>query len=123
MRRAACGGPPCAAAARALTAAYTDRDPHPQLLRFLIATHHGYGRPFYPPQVDPDHHSVHYHGELGDMTDATPYRIGRPESVTARDFHDTVEHYGHYGAAWLEAIVRLADHGASRHIPTTAEGS
>jgi CRISPR-associated endonuclease/helicase Cas3 len=106
----------------ALTASHTSSsDSHPELLRFLIATHHGYGRPFFPPQVDPENASVYYRGELEDMAAHSPYRFGSPAAVTPRDFDATLKRYGWFGAAWLESIVRLADHGASRQIPAAHE--
>lgn len=101
----------------ALASSYIARDGHAELLRFLIAAHHGYARPFFPPQVDPDNASVHYHGELDDMAADSPYRLGSLGAVTPRDFEATVERYGWFGTAWLESILRLADHGASRQIP------
>lgn len=101
----------------ALSVSHTSSDGHPELLRFLIATHHGYGRPLFPPQVDPENASVSYRGELGDMTADSPYRFGSPAAVTPRDFETTVQRYSWFGTAWLESILRLADHGASRQIP------
>jgi CRISPR-associated endonuclease/helicase Cas3 len=98
----------------ALTPSYTARAAHPELLRFLIAAHHGYGRPFFPPQVDPDGVTVRYHGELNEMVADSPYQFGSLGSVTPHDFETTVQRYGWFGTAWLESIIRLADHGASR---------
>ena len=63
----------------ALASSYIAGSGHPELLRFLIAAHHGYARPFFPPQVDPDQASVHYHGELDDMAADSPIDSGRWE--------------------------------------------
>jgi CRISPR-associated endonuclease/helicase Cas3 len=84
------------------------------LTRFLIAAHHGYGRPFFPAQVDTAQLRVDYQGEQGVLGSETPYRVGAPAGATPVDFAAAVRTYGWWGVAWLEAILRLADHGASR---------
>lgn len=93
----------------------------PHLARFLVASHHGYGRPFFPPQIDPDCPPVEYSGELGALTATEPYQGGRISGHTAKDFADAVRDYGWWGLAWLEAVLRLADHGASRAITGQAD--
>jgi len=85
----------------------------PDLVLWLIGTHHGHGRPFFPavewPKVD-EPFSV----DLGDgKCDATPLRLAE---LTARwgDLRgQLVGRYGHWGLARLEAILRLADHRRS----------
>lgn len=88
--------------------------PNPGLTRFLIASHHGYGRPFFPAQIDPDQYQVEYRGEHGALCSESPYRGGAPAGGTPDDFADAIRSFGWWGVAWLEAILRLADHGASR---------
>lgn len=92
--------------------------PHSGLARFLIASHHGYGRPFFPPQIDPAQYRVDYRGEHGMLCSEAPYRGGTPAGDTPDDFADAVRSFGWWGVAWLEAILRLADHGASRLCAT-----
>lgn len=88
----------------------------PELVRFLVAGHHGYGRPFFPPQHDPGAEPVDYVGPPGRFTADQPYRYGGVGSAAAVDFADSVARYGWFGVAWLEAIVRLADHEGSRRV-------
>ncbi len=106
----------------ALAAADIDGDADPELLRFLIAGHHGYGRPFFSPQVDGTAPAVRYTGELGEMTAVVPYTLGSVGSSPPRDFAAAVNRYGWFGTAWLEAILRLADHGASRQVESPSRG-
>ena len=69
-------------------------DPH--LLRWLVATHHGYGRPWWPAPVG-DTNGV----GLARLMD----RLGR--------------RYGWWRLAWFEAILRCADQAVSRSEPTS----
>lgn len=80
------------------------------LLFWLIGTHHGYGRPFFPPCID-DQRSMllEYEGMAAHVGDA-PLRLDqgwfeRAERLTRR--------HGPWELARLEAILRLADHRAS----------
>ena len=90
-------------------------------MRFLVASHHGYGRPFFPAQVDVDEPPVRYVGELGEVSVLAPYRLGSPGSGIPGDYWASVRRFGWFGAAWLESVLRLADHCASREI--AARGS
>lgn len=56
------------------------------------------------------------------MTEDDAYRSGKLGAETPRDFHAAVARYGWFGAAWLESIVRLADHGASRQGSAPTDG-
>jgi CRISPR-associated endonuclease/helicase Cas3 len=87
-----------------------DRD----LVLWLIGTHHGYGRPFFPPYEDPlPQTEVTVTGDgwsvTGKATDA-PIRLDQ-------GWFDRVlrlnRQYGPWELARLEAILRLADHAAS----------
>ena len=73
----------------------------PYLVLWLIGTHHGHGRPFFH-FVDP-------------LDDQGPQSLGY--SFGGRDwatlFDKLRRHYGVWRLAWLEAILRLADHRAS----------
>ena len=100
----------------ALAADHINADTDPVLLRFLIAAHHGYARPFFPPQVDTDSPVIRYSGNMGEMTAVGPYGLGSVGSSPPRDFAAVLDRYGWFGTAWLETILRLADHGASRQI-------
>ena len=84
------------------------------LVRFLVGGHHGYGRPFFPPQIDPETTRIEYAGKRGPLAADDPYRQGSIGSSAPRDFAGSVARFGWFGAAWLEAILRLADHAGSR---------
>ncbi|HRR40344.1 MAG TPA: CRISPR-associated endonuclease Cas3'', partial [Syntrophales bacterium] len=89
-------------------------DDERDLVLWLIGTHHGFGRPFFPPCIDPTPH-VEAKVQIAEMTlvaeaaDA-PLRLDqgwfeRVERLRCR--------YGPWELARLEAIIRLADHAAS----------
>ena len=88
-----------------------DRD----LVLHLVGSHHGWGRPL-PPIIDDaknpqtlsyavDGHLLETHSDLTDSTLALDM---------ADRFWRLVARYGYYGLAWLEAVLRLADHQQSR---------
>jgi len=83
------------------------------LVLHLVASHHGYCRPLPPVVADPlpllvdiafDGHQLSASSQLH------PDAVGL---VTSERFWRVVERYGWFGAAWLEAIFRLADHRRS----------
>lgn len=91
----------------------------------LIATHHGYSRPFAslvdddtPPDV-----SLPMNGKTIAVTGAE--RIEHPahalDSGLAERFWQMNRHYGWWGIALLEAVLRLADQSASANPQTIAK--
>lgn len=83
----------------------------------LIATHHGYARPFAPLVEDegPPNVSLHINGEGITITGAE--RLAHPahavNSGLAERFWQMNRHYGWWGLALLESVLRLADQAAS----------
>ena len=78
-----------------------DRD----LVRHLIAAHHGNARPLLPAVLDE-----------GAPFDADGIEVDPGRSVDfehPRRFRELSDRYGHWGLAMLEAIVRLSDIGCS----------
>jgi CRISPR-associated endonuclease/helicase Cas3 len=79
----------------------------PDLVTHLVASHHGYARPLLPPITDPApvDIEVNLHGAAhGQLSSAETVDWDSP----AR-FARLCEHYGRWGLALLESIVRLAD--------------
>lgn len=85
-----------------------------QLVLHLIASHHGYARPFAPISLDPTPPGVS--GRLGearlDLSAAERSSLPAPHRVDsglAERFWKMNRRYGWWGLAYLEAVVRLAD--------------
>ncbi|OIQ58350.1 CRISPR-associated endonuclease/helicase Cas3 [Moorella thermoacetica] len=105
------------------TALDRETDAVRELVFYLIGTHHGHGRPFFPPlrwgakepwqPVDArlfDSEVISFGpGFFADLAEATSLKSGWPER-----FFEHLERYGCYGLAYLEVILRLADWRASR---------
>ena len=99
----------------------------PELVLWLVGTHHGYGRPFFP-HVDEDDLKARTFTAL-DQRMEIPSGVG-PQSL-AYDFEGLdwsalfellKRRYGVWELARLEAIVRLADHRASERPQTKNSG-
>lgn len=88
------------------------------LFLHLIASHHGYARPFAP--VSPDPHPPAVTGKLGSTEialsaeeRAQPLPAHHVDSGLADTFWRLVRRHGWWGLAYLEALVRLGDWYAS----------
>lgn len=86
-----------------------DRD----LVLHLVASHHGWCRPFAPlvdagPAVTVDSE----HGKMR-LAASTRHGLARLDSGVPERFWSLTERYGWWGLAWMEAILRLADHQVS----------
>lgn len=83
-----------------------------ELVLHLVASHHGAARPFLPAVPD---EALEVALRLGDqeMRATTAHRLGRLDSGVADRFWRLVQKYGWYGLAYLESILRLADHRRS----------
>jgi CRISPR-associated endonuclease/helicase Cas3 len=84
-----------------------ERDPviaaHPErdLILHLIAAHHGYGRPHFRP----------------DQWDFAPRAECAATALAAANRFDRLQRrFGHWGLAWLETLLRAADHHASGRL-------
>ncbi len=67
-----------------------------ELIRHLIAVHHGYGRPHFPDPFDPEHFDTEA------IAREVPQRFARLQRK-----------YGRWGLAYLESLLRAADWAAS----------
>lgn len=83
------------------------------LVLHLVASHHGCARPFLPAIEDPApvHISVTLDGTIMEASSANG--LERLDSGVPDRFWRCVRRYGWYGLAYLEAMLRLADHRAS----------
>jgi CRISPR-associated endonuclease/helicase Cas3 len=90
------------------------RDAHDRdLVLHLVASHHGWCRPFAPPIVDPAELEVALQHGDHTLTATTRHQLARLDSSVAPRFWRLIRVYGWWGLAWLEAVMRLADHRAT----------
>jgi CRISPR-associated endonuclease/helicase Cas3 len=88
------------------------------LLLHLVASHHGYCRPF-PPVVEdsaPLDVSVALDG-VGTLTASTATGLERLDSGVPARFFRLMRRHGWWGLAYLESLLRLADHRVSERGP------
>jgi len=84
-----------------------------ELVLHLIASHHGYARPVVPVSFDsvPQQLQAEFDGRV--LEACSDHGLLRLNSGVPQRFWRCVRRYGWYGLAWLEAVLRLADHRAS----------
>lgn len=99
--------------------------PDLDLVLHLVASHHGYCRPFAPAVVDDSpvdvtlaKHASETFGEIDFASTTSSNGLHRLDSPLADRFWTLVAKYGWQELCWLEAILRLADHRASEQEQT-----
>ncbi|MBM3267884.1 MAG: type I-U CRISPR-associated helicase/endonuclease Cas3 [Candidatus Sericytochromatia bacterium] len=105
---------------KGLTKADAADEPHLDLVLHLVASHHGYCRPFAPAVIDESpvdvslaEHVSKTFGEIDFASTTSCNGLHRLDSPLADRFWALVAKYGWQELCWLEAIFRLADHRAS----------
>lgn len=95
----------------------------PDLVLHLIASHHGWARPFAP--VVRRKTGGTFEARCGGRTWSGPLGddLAGIGSGVAERFWRCTRRYGWYGLAYLEAVLRLADHRASQAEQTRTEGA
>lgn len=108
-----------------LKAADSTKVPDLNLVLHLIASHHGYCRPFAPAVVDEnpvdvtlDGHTSNAFGEIDFAPTTSCNGLHRLDSPLADRFWALVMKYGWQELCWFESILRLADHRASEEEQT-----
>jgi len=92
---------------------------HRDLLLHLVASHHGWCRPFAPPVEDAAPVHVRYSAG-GLICEATSkHELARVDSGVGKRFWCLTRHFGWWGLAWLETLLRLADHRQSEEEQRT----
>lgn len=93
------------------------------LVAHLVVSHHGCGRPFVPFVLDPSPVTVTVSASrVGLLSAGSDHCIARLDSGVPERFWTLIGRYGWYGLAWLEAVLRLADHRASAACQTSGAG-
>lgn len=94
---------------RLLEAAGIESVHDPDLIRHLIESHHGYGRPFAPVVLDSKPCRV-VHPAVKSAGTNSATLLERLDSGVAERFWTLTRCYGWWGLPWLESLLRLADH-------------
>jgi CRISPR-associated endonuclease/helicase Cas3 len=83
------------------------------LLLHLVESHHGHARPFVPAVVDDQPLIVQLDVTKGQLSASSATGLERLDAGPAERFWRLTRRYGWWGLAWLEALLRLADHRQS----------
>ena len=84
------------------------------LVLHLVATHHGYCRACPPPGVDPQDLAVRADLDRATFSGHTRHGLERMSSGVTERFWALTRRYGWWGLAYLETVLRLADHRRSQ---------
>src|SRR5207237_633516 len=85
----------------------------PELVLYLMGVHHGRGRPFMQAVADEGIKHLAFQFDGVSIEFAGPHRLERLDQDWAERFWRSIRRYGYWGLAYLETVVRLADHRCS----------
>jgi CRISPR-associated endonuclease/helicase Cas3 len=108
----------------------SERAPDIELVLHLVASHHGYCRPFAPVMADETpvevsltgHQSTVF-GTIDFPATTSKHELHRLDAAVGERFWRLVARYGWQELCWLEALLRLADHRASEEEQTREAAS
>jgi CRISPR-associated endonuclease/helicase Cas3 len=83
------------------------------LVQHLVVSHHGFGRPFVPFVADPQPVQILLDHDGLRLECGSDHKLDQLGSGIPERFWLLVRRYGWWGLAWLETILRLADHRRS----------
>lgn len=92
------------------------------LVLHLVASHHGRGRYRFGPQPDVADREIDFICGDDRYAGTTSYDLDRLDAGVSDRFWSLVRRWGWFGLAWLEAVLRLADHEDSRHPAIAYQG-
>ncbi len=93
------------------------------LVRHLIASHHGRCRPLAPWVPDPNAVYVRFSRDGITCEGSSAHDLARLDSGIAERFWQMVRRYGWWGLAWMETLLRLADHRQSEREQMVKEAT
>lgn len=86
------------------------------LVLHLIASHHGHCRPLAPVEHDEEPRAVEIEADGVSLRAQSDHGLARLDSGIASRYWRLIRTYGWHGLAFLEAILRLADHRVSEDL-------
>ena len=84
-----------------------------ELVLYLMGVHHGRGRPFMPAVSDKGIKHLAFQFDGVRVEFSGPHRLEQLDQDWAERFWQLIRRYGYWGLAYLETVVRLADHRCS----------
>ncbi len=94
-----------------------------ELARFLIGTHHGFGRPFAPVVQDNSPIDVKMTHDGRELVVSSDHRLHRLDGDWADLFWSLIRSFGWWGLAYLEALLITADRTVSAREQTQSDAA